>query len=155
MAPEPPPADFPVSENEERLYLTEGVGWGRDVVDVQNGERNQIWHFAIPTVEGERPTPFQLAAGVADVMNLVSNFGDGGLEFINADATLHLARLPEGPEIGLSSTGRVEQDGISVGAAVVFDRTGVIGTASVSGLANAHRALDIGEYFRTRQNIGG
>lgn len=139
--PQPPPADHPRPAHAERLYFSEHTGW-RHTLDGSMSDRHQIWHYAIPIVADEQPTPFQLAATVADVMNVVSNFGSNGMEFINPDATMVLARLPDGPEIGLSATDRIERHGISVGTAVVFDRTGVLGTATVSGLANAHRAIE-------------
>ena len=78
----------------------------------------------------------------ADAASMVTNWGSRGVEQINTDITLTLARLPVSLEIGLSTTDRVSADGIAVGTAVVFNREGKLGTAVVSSLANAKRAVD-------------
>ncbi|MGV9611505.1 acyl-CoA thioesterase domain-containing protein [Nocardia xishanensis] len=144
--PEPPPSDTPMAADQDRLYYSEGIGWG-DPARAQHSGRKQVWHRAVPVVEGEQITPFQFAAGVADVMNVVSNLGANGLEFINPDVTLALVRLPRSMELGFAATDRAERDGISVGSAVVFDREGVFGTATVCGLANAQRAVDLQAFW--------
>ena len=73
---------------------------------------------------------------------MVSNWGSEGLQFINADVSMALARQPVGLEFGLSAVERVESAGISVGTAVMFDCAGVFGTTTVLGLANARRSVD-------------
>lgn len=140
--PEPPPPGAAMVPGQHRLYFTEKTGWG-DAAQSRNDARKQIWHEPIPVVEGETVTPFQLAAGVADVVNVAANSGTNGLEFINADITVALARLPVGAAVGFATTDRIEQAGISVGTAVAFDRTGVFGTATMCALADAHRAVDL------------
>jgi hypothetical protein len=75
---------------------------------------------------------------------MVSNWGSNGVEYINTDITLTLAREPDGTEIGLLATDRVEHDGIAVGTAAVFDRTGPLGTVIIAALANARRTVDLG-----------
>ncbi|WP_227980676.1 acyl-CoA thioesterase domain-containing protein [Nocardia spumae] len=142
-SPVPPaPGQLPGGDP-ERLYFTDGQGWGDWTDDFRDSDRKRIWHFPIPVVDGEDPTPFQLAASVADVTNMVANLGSAGLEFINADVTMTIARLPEGMEVGLALTERAQRDGIAVGTAVMFDRAGVIGTTTVSAIANAKRAVRI------------
>ena len=73
---------------------------------------------------------------------MVVNWGTEGVQFINTDITLALARPPVGREIGLSATDRVERDGIAVGTVEVFDRAGPLGTAMVTALANAARPVN-------------
>ncbi|WP_222105591.1 acyl-CoA thioesterase domain-containing protein [Rhodococcus sp. WB9] len=142
--PQPPPDDWKRSAGTaERLYCSDGAGWTTPADAPQNGDRKQIWQCAIPVVEGESPTAFQMAASVADAANVVSNVGSAGLEFINADVTLALARLPEGLELGLAGLDRVEQHGISVGTGQVFDRLGVVGSVTVTAVGNARRAVDL------------
>ncbi|TDP37739.1 acyl-CoA thioesterase domain-containing protein [Nocardia ignorata] len=140
--PEPPPPGTALVEAQHRLYFTENTGWG-DADRSTNEARNTIWHEQIPVVEGEPTTPFQLAAGVADVVNVAVNLGGNGLEFINADVSLALGRLPVGPAVGFATTQRIEEAGISVGTAVAFDRGGVFGTATLCALADPHRAVDV------------
>ena len=140
--PLPPPRDLVPDSPELRLYFSESAGWGQTSSAEPSAERRQSWHFAMPMIEGEPLTPFQMAASIADVANVVSNWGSEGLQFINADVTLALARQPIEMEFGLSAIDRMEADGISVGTAVVFDRAGVFGTTTVLGLANTLRSVD-------------
>ena len=100
-------------------------------------------------VAGEPLTGFQAAASTADGASLVSNWGTRGVEHINTDITMTLAREPEGVEIGLLATDRVEHDGIAVGTAAVFDRRGPLGTVMVAALANARRTVDLGSVTYT------
>jgi hypothetical protein len=139
----PPPPELRPQSNEPRLYYSEDVGWTVSPADHQSRSRKQTWHRAVPVVRGEEPTAFQMVASVADVTNLVTNWGSAGLEFINADITLALSRLPTGKEVGLSALHRVEHDGIATGTAVVFDRLGPVGTSLVTAMANAEHAVDL------------
>ncbi|MFD5121928.1 acyl-CoA thioesterase domain-containing protein [Streptomyces sp. NPDC058385] len=141
--PSPPPETLRSSTAEPRLYFSEGIGWTGTPAPHQTSGRKMTWHFPSQVVQGERATPFQQAAMVADVVNVVSNWGDGGLEFINADVTLALARLPaDDQELGLAAEQRVEENGVAVGSAAVFDRLGVLGTATVTGLVSASNVVD-------------
>jgi hypothetical protein len=45
--------------------------------------------------------------------------------------------------LGLRATDHVASDGIAVGTAEVFDRTGTLGTATVTSLANTRRTVDL------------
>ena len=86
-------------------------------------------------------TPFQGVAAMADGASLVTNWGDKGVEYINTDITLALAAVPQVSRSACRRD-RVEHDGIAVGTAAVFDRTGPLGTAVVTSLVNAHRTVD-------------
>ncbi|MEU4650397.1 acyl-CoA thioesterase domain-containing protein [Nocardia fluminea] len=141
---DPPPADREPSPEQNRVYFSDDQGWGPDARAHHNAARTGIWHRPIAVVVGERPTPFQFVAGLADVTNVVTNLGSNGLEYINADATLTLTRLPEGDEAGLVGLDRLAQDGIALGTAAIYDRKGVFGTATVSSLANARGPADLG-----------
>jgi len=139
----PPPPELRPESTEPRLYFSEDVGWTGSPVDHQSRSRKQIWYSAVPVVHGEEPTAFQMVASVADVTNLVTNWGSAGLEFINADVTLAMSRLPTGTEVGLSALDHLEHDGIAIGTAIMFDRRGPIGTSSVSAMANAEHVVDL------------
>ena len=128
------------------LFSSDEVGWSQVFAEHQNRSRKQTWQTALPVVLGEKPTPFQSVAGVADATSMVMNWGSAGVEYINTDITLALARLPVSMEIGLSARERFAHDGISVGTAVVFDREGPIGTSTVSSLANAKRTVDFTQH---------
>ena len=119
------------------------AGWSQDFLEHQNAERKTSWSTAVPVVAGEPLTGFQAAAATADGASMVTNWGTRGIEHINTDITMTLAREPEGVEIGLLATDRVEHEGIAVGTAAVFDRRGPLGTVIVAALANARRTVDL------------
>lgn len=143
--PAPPPHDVAPPTDEPHVpFFHSEVGWTQDFSQHQNRSRKQSWNSAIPVVAGEAITPFQAAAAIADGASLVTNWGSHGVEHINTDITLTLVRPPVGVEIGLAAVDRVEQDGISVGTATMFDRSGPLGTCVVTALANARRVVDMG-----------
>jgi hypothetical protein len=156
-APRPPPLELaPVSEEPRvPLFSSEEVGWSQVFADHQNGSRKQTWQSALPIVLGEKPSPFQSVAGVADSTSMVMNWGDSGVEFINTDINLSLSRLPVSMEIGLSARERFAHEGIAVGTAVVFDREGPIGTSTVTALANARRAVDFTQHDFGEEGTSG
>jgi hypothetical protein len=141
--PAPPPEDVaPVSSEPRVPFFHSDAGWTQTFADHQDGSRKASWNTGLPVVTGEQVTPFQAVAAMADGASLVTNWGSQGVEYINTDITLTLARLPEGVEVGLAAMDRVEHDGIAVGTAAVFDRTGTVGTAVVTALVNARRTVD-------------
>jgi acyl-coenzyme A thioesterase PaaI-like protein len=141
--PTPPPEDIAPPTDEPHVpFFFSSAGWSQNFGKHQNGSRKKSWNSAIPVVTGERLTGYVAAAAVADGASLVTNWGSGGVAYINTDVTLTLAREPVGTEIGLSAVDRVEQDGIAVGTAAVFDRSGPIGTAVVTSLSNVKRTID-------------
>ena len=140
----PPPVDLGPIPGEPRIYHRPEGAWTADADDLRGAGHKQTWHFPVPLVDGERPTRFQMAAAVADVTNLVVSWGTAGVEFINADITLAMSRLPVAMEMGLSTTDRFDSDGIAVGTAVLFDRAGVFGATTISTLANPGSRVDFG-----------
>jgi len=140
----PPPLDVAPATTEAHVPFihSDGVGWSQDFGAHQNAGRKQSWSTGPSIVAGEPLTPFQAVASIADGASLVTNWGSNGVEHINTDITLVLAREPDGVSIGLAATDRREDGGIAVGTAAVFDRTGRLGTVVVSALANAKRVVD-------------
>ena len=139
----PPPLDVvPPSEEPRVPFFASDSPWSQDFPQHQNAGRKRTWQTGLPVVAGETPTPFQVVAAVADATSMVVNWGTEGVQYINTDIDLALARLPEGLEIGFAAVDRVEHDGLSVGSATVFDRRGPVGVASVTALANAKRPVD-------------
>jgi len=147
-APTPPPLEVAAVSEEVRvpIFWSEETGWSQNFGEHQNGSRKQTWQTGLPVVLGEKPSPFQAVAGIADATSMVMNWGSAGVEYINTDITLALSRLPVSTEIGLAARERCAHDGIAVGTAVVFDREGPIGTSTVSSLANARRTVDFTEH---------
>jgi hypothetical protein len=143
--PSAPPTDVvPPSQHPRAPYVRSSAGWSQDFLAHQNADRKTTWSTAVPIVPDEPLTGFQAAAASADGASLVTNWGTRGVEHINTDITMTLAREPEGVEIGLLATDRVEHEGIAVGTAQVFDRVGPLGTVVVAALANARRTVDLG-----------
>lgn len=144
----PPPPDMRPDTVEPRLYYSEGVGWTGSPDAHGNSSRKQTWHFPDPVVTGEPPSAFQQVAMVADAVNVVANWGDAGVQFINTDLTLALARLPHGDELGLVADQRLEADGVVVATALMFDRSGTLGSVTITAIANGDNAVDP-RLFRT------
>jgi acyl-coenzyme A thioesterase PaaI-like protein len=143
-APQPPPLELapPTDELHVPWFSSEGVGWDPSFGAHQNSGRKTTWQVGVAVVPEEVPSGFVVAASVADSTSMVTNWGSNGVEYINTDITLTLARLPEGREIGLVATDRVSHEGIAVGTATVFDRRGRLGTSVVTSIANAKRSVD-------------
>jgi hypothetical protein len=152
----PPPVDLaPVSDDPRvPLFGSDEAGWTTSFAAHQNGSRKFTWQTAIPVVAGERPTPFQAVASIVDSASMVTNWGSNGVEFINTDISLTLARLPVSLEIGLVAVERTEYDGIASGTALVHDRDGVLGAAMVASLANTRRTVNFGEGFDASRSRG-
>jgi hypothetical protein len=84
-----------------------------------------------PLVAGSELTPFVRAALSADFASPLANSGPDGIDYINADLTLHLGRLPNGEWIGIETGDRIAADGVSVAQCLYFDEAGPIGFSSV------------------------
>ncbi|HWJ07751.1 MAG TPA: acyl-CoA thioesterase domain-containing protein [Nocardioides sp.] len=142
--PAPPPLDVAPADVDHHVPIfASDEPWSDDFGDHQNGGRHQTWHIAVPTVLGEPCTPFQAVASIADATSMVTNWGAGGVEYINTDIDLALCRRPTGISIGLRATDHLAHDGVAVGTAEVFDRDGSLGTATVTSLANTRRTVDL------------
>lgn len=89
-----------------------------------------------PLVDGEPLTPFTRAAMAGDVTSSLTHFGSDGLHFINADYTLTLSRLPDGPYLGLAALTHSSDAGVATGTAALFDQHGPIGSAMATGVVN-------------------
>ena len=141
---DPPPLDLaPVSDVPRvPLFSSAGIGWSNSFGEHQNGDRKMTWQTAVPVIPEEEPSPFVAVASVADAASMVTNWGSNGVEHINTDIALTLARLPVSREIGLAALDRISSDGIASGVAAVFDRQGRLGSAMVASLANAKRTVD-------------
>jgi hypothetical protein len=95
-----------------------------------------------PLIAGTEITPFTQAVMCGEVTSPLTHWGTGGLRHINADYTLTLSRLPEGPYIGLAAQSQHSAAGIATGSATVFDVHGPIGTAVAIALAQPPDAFN-------------
>ena len=87
-------------------------------------------------VDDEPLSPFTRAVMAGDVTSSLTHWGTDGLQFINADYTVTLSRLPEGVYIGLASLTHYSHAGVATGAATLFDETGPIGSGMATAVAN-------------------
>jgi hypothetical protein len=108
-----------------------------DLTEWQHDGPKFVWLRDIkPLIDGEPMTPFTRAAMAGDVASSLTHYGTDGLSFINADYTLALSRLPEGPDIGLAALTHSSHGGVATGTAAMFDRRGPVGTATATALGN-------------------
>jgi hypothetical protein len=133
----PPPWDAP---HPDTLPAPEwGAPWEmRTVNETWFGayEQKQMWlRETRELVAGEALTPLARVATAADIANPLANSGTNGLEFINGDITLYLARLPVSEWIGFEVSHHVSADGVAIGECLVYDTDGPIGTSTVSAVA--------------------
>jgi len=96
-----------------------GRGWNRDLAQL---------------VAGEDVSPFVRVATSADLSSPVANSGPAGLDYINADITLNLARLPNSDWLGYETIFHENANGISAASCVVHDLDGAVGISSVSAV---------------------
>jgi len=96
---------------------------------------------ATPLIDGEPTSPFVRTALVGDATSPLTHFGAAGLQFINADYTVTLSRLPRGPFIGLAALTHYSHAGVATGTATIFDEHGPIGSSVATALADTRFAL--------------
>lgn len=141
MPPVPPepdmlPADLPMllhSYGRDPVAGTPGVGvdeWRHD------GQKFAWVRETKLLVDDEALSPFVRAVMAADVTSSLSHWGTAGLQFINADYTVTLSRLPEGEYIGLASMTHYDHAGVATGVATLFDESGPIGSGLATALVN-------------------
>jgi hypothetical protein len=120
----------------EIRVITEGGFW--------TSEHKQLWsRDGWQLVEGEEMSPVVRVAIASDLPNPLANSAAEGLQFINPDLTLYLARPPKSEWIGLDVTGHMGADGIAIGTCALYDTSGPIGYSTVCALAN--QTLDVNQ----------
>lgn len=135
--------EFPVNIDASWMHMaSDGVGWSHVMADHQNTARKRVVNRAIDVVDGSENTPFVRAVMVAEATSLVTNLGSDGIGYINGDLTVALARLPHDQWIGVEADSHWVSDGISVGAATLFDRAGPFGSGLVTAVSNPAVQID-------------
>lgn len=87
-------------------------------------------------VAGEALSPLVRTALAADAASPLTHAGEEGLQFINADYTVCLSRLPLSGEIGLESAAHSSEEGVAVGHCTLYDTAGPIGYCMTTAVAN-------------------
>jgi acyl-CoA thioesterase len=108
-----------------------------DLSQWRHGGQKYAWvRDVMPLVDGEPVSPFVRAAMAGDVTSSLTHSSASGLNYINADYTLTLSRLPDGEFIGLAGLTHYSHAGVATGTATLFDHLGPIGSGVATGLAN-------------------
>ena len=116
--------------------------WSQDMGAFQNANRRRLWSRPIRVAPDLPLTPFVRAVIAGESTSLVTNWGEGGIGFINGDLTVALSRLPVGDRIGLEADNHLEGSGVSAGTATLFDAQGPFGIGLVTALDNTHAMID-------------
>ncbi|KUI26364.1 hypothetical protein AU196_13645 [Mycobacterium sp. IS-1742] len=135
-----PPDPAQIGNRTTVLWVFGGADGATPTADLSGWQQNgpkSVWVREItPLIAGVELTPVVRAAIAGDYASSLTNFGSTGLPFINADYTVSLSRLPDGPHLGLTALTHHACDGVSTGVAALFDHRGAIGNATVTALAN-------------------
>jgi len=129
--PVPAALEAPAGERTP-VWETRWISGGQGTAD-----RRRAWMREVrELVEGRPLTPWVRGAMAADFTNPLANSGDQGLDFVNADYTLYLHRLPVGEWIGVEATSHHSTDGVAVASCALYDEGGPIGRSAVGAVAN-------------------
>lgn len=120
-------------------------GWSSSMAGQQQAHRHRMWSRPIAVIPDAALTAFQRAVIAGESTSLMTNWGEGGIGFINCDLTVALARLPEGDRVGVEATSHLEADGIGVGSAALFDTHGQFGLGTVTAVENSRAFIDFAE----------
>jgi hypothetical protein len=137
-----PPLPTGIDGAQPSLFMRT-YGWGAGVQNPDPDWANTpgpkyTWlHETRALIDDEPLSAFTRAAMAADITASIANWGSRALQFINADYTLTLSRLPEGPHIGLASLTHCSHDGVACGSAVLVDHEGPIGSAVSVAIAHS------------------
>jgi hypothetical protein len=140
----PTPVPAMEADDQNRLYRGDGSLWTADAARVANDTRKHIWQRPFIVVEGEWPSGFELVACACDMASLVVNWSTKGVQFINAEASVAISRMPASDGVGLATGARSAETGISVGNAVLYDQEGVLGVASATAIAQPNTSVHVG-----------
>ena len=113
--------------------------WETRVIDHGFGsvERKRAWlRETRRLVDDVELTPWVRAAFASDFTNPFANSGSAGLEFVNADITLYLHRLPAGEWLGFEVATHQAAEGVAVAECALYDEDGPIGRSLVCAVAN-------------------
>jgi hypothetical protein len=116
--------------------------WSRSPGDHQNDSRKRFYNSTIDVISGQPNSQFVRAVMVAEATSLVTNLGTQGIGYINGDLTVALARLPVGEWIGVQADSHWAADGVAVGTATLFDRSGAFGSGMTTAVANPVAQID-------------
>lgn len=138
----PLPQDIHVDSGQEMI----GVRQRRPITgEMGKYGQKRMWLSESGNLVDDVPlSPWLRAVMVADLANPWANSGDGGLGFINSDVTLYLHRVPCDEWVGMEVVNHQATDGVAMGECWLYDRKGMIGSSSVTALAQSRRPAQDG-----------
>lgn len=134
-APHPDTIAAPEAGPMGNMWETRPVtgGWGE-------ATWKKLWMREVRCLVDDEPlTPFQRVALAADFTSPFAHAGSSGLNYINSDVTVYLARAPVGEWIGFESFNHEASAGVAIGECLLHDVEGAIGSASCAALAQMMR----------------
>lgn len=141
--------DLPLPPDvDDSVFLRVGSdagGWSPKIADHMNTSRKRFLNRAIDVVEGSVNTPFMNAVYAAEGTSMVTHLGTAGIGYINGDLTVALARLPVDEWVCVQGDSHSAADGVSVGAATLYDRAGAFGTGMVTAVSNPAAQIDFSD----------
>lgn len=149
---EPPRHERPgPDEGEERRFpveVTEGSAFHRTGMELrfvkggfdEAGPSSAWFRLRRSLVDDEPPSPLQTVAAACDFGNGISwALPAEHYVFINPDLTIHLARLPVGEWVGLTSLTVARPNGTGLAESTIFDGEGRVGRSVQSLFVDARR----------------
>jgi len=140
----PPPAEPADVSGDLTMELwtyssnAESAAPSNDLSAWRHGGQKYAWVRDVkPLVHGEQVSPFVRAAMAGDVTSSLTHSSASGLDYINADYTLTLSRLPDGELVGLAGLTHYSHAGVATGSATLLDHLGPIGSGVATGLVNS------------------
>lgn len=142
MVPMSIPFPPPLEDGVQTAVHSDAAEWSHSPGEHQNNTRKRFYNSAIDVVAGRDNSQFMRAVMVAEATSLVTNLGTRGVGYINGDLTVGLARLPVGEWIGVQGDSHWAEDGVAVGTATLFDRSGPFGSGMTTAVANPAAQID-------------
>jgi acyl-CoA thioesterase len=136
------PSPPPLQDGVQTAVHSDAAEWSRSPGEHQNDSRKRFYNSTIDVIAGQPNSQFLRAVMVAEATSLVTNLGTHGIGYINGDLTVGLARLPIGEWIGVQADSHWAADGVAVGTATLFDRSGAFGSGMTSAVANPAAQID-------------
>ncbi|WP_052865222.1 thioesterase family protein [Streptomyces niger] len=131
----PPPEQLPASHEHQHFWRFDEEL--QPVREWRGDQRRRAWlRETRPLVAGEALSPLVRVALAGDTASPLAHASDEGLQYINADYTLCLSRLPLSDAIGLEAKAHTAEDGIAVGHCTLYDAAGPIGYCATTAIAN-------------------
>jgi hypothetical protein len=132
----PKPWNAPAPETITEVIAPLDGMWEMRRIPTPPGAGARMWMRETDPLLDDAPyTPFTRVAVGVDFASPNAHAHAGGLDFINSDITLYLARPVAGEWIGYEAVNHQSANGVAVGECTLHDQGGAIGFAACAALA--------------------